>query len=329
MPMIRGSARTESWELKVPFVISRSSRNHATVVYLEISDGTFTGRAECQPNTRYGETSESVVSELNALFPCKHADLIKALAFLKSRAAANALDCALLDYEAKRSGLSVADKLAVQPAEFVQSVYTVSVGTPDDMAKQARELFEGGIRHLKLKLAGNGDGERVRAVRAAASGAHIVVDANEAWDEALYTQYMPVMAECDVALVEQPFPAGRDDILEKLPRYVPVCADESCHTAADVVSLRNLYDAVNIKLDKTGGLTEGVALLRAAREANMKVMVGCMLGTSLAIAPAYYLASFADYVDLDGPALLKKDRQSGLHISTDVKIYCPERVLWG
>ncbi|MCK0069687.1 dipeptide epimerase [Kordiimonas laminariae] len=327
--MIEGRAITESWELKVPFVISRSSRTHATVVYLEITNGTFVGRSECQPNTRYDETPDSVIDELNALFPATLENLMKAIDGLHSIAARNALDCALLDLEAKMKGVSVSERLLLPPASSVQSVYTISVGTPDDMAVQAKKLFGEGIRYIKLKLAGDGDGERVKAVRAAVPELSVVVDANEAWNEPLYRRYMPVMAACGVELVEQPFPADADQILSELPRDVPVCADESCHVAADVARLKNRYDAVNIKLDKAGGLREGRNLMHAARAEDMKVMVGCMLGTSLAMAPAYYLASQADYVDLDGPALLKKDRKSGLKISDDVKIYCPDVKLWG
>ncbi len=327
--MIEAKVVIEQWPLKVPFVIARSSREYATVVYLEITDGVYVGRAECQPNTRYGEDAERVCEILLSMFPVNISELRDLVVGMSSKSAANALDCALLDLQAKQTGLAFSETTDIPIKKWVQSVYTLSVGKPEEMAQKALQLKSDGVTHLKLKLAGNGDGERVRAVRAAVPGAHIIVDANEAWTPELLQSYMPVMKECDVEMVEQPLPAGQDDILAELERLVPVCADESCHGLTDVKVLKNRYDAINIKLDKTGGYSAAIQLYKNAKRHNMQVMVGCMLGTSLAMAPACYLACGADYIDLDGPALLKKDRKNGLYISGETKIYAPEQFLWG
>jgi len=241
-------------------------------------------------------------------------------------AARNALDVALWDLEAKRSGSSVWALAGIAEPHPVVTAYTLSVDTPERMAAAAREEAHRPL--LKLKLTGAGDLERVRAVRAGAPQATLIVDANEAWTLDHLRDYAPALAALGVALIEQPLPAGQDAALAGLPRPVPLCADESCHTSADLAALAGRYDYVNIKLDKTGGLTEGLRLLHAARAQGFKIMVGCMIGSSLAMAPAMLLAQDAEFVDLDAPLLLARDRQPGLRYEGST-VYPPKPNLWG
>jgi L-alanine-DL-glutamate epimerase-like enolase superfamily enzyme len=228
-------------------------------------------------------------------------------------AARNALDCALWDLEAKRAG-SPAWQLAGLPAPRpLLTCYTLSLGTPESMAAAAAQAAH--MPLLKVKLGGDGDPARIRAVRAAAPQSRLVVDANEAWRAATFADNMSACAEAGVELVEQPLPAGDDALLRSLAHPVPVCADESVHVAADIAALTDRYDGVNVKLDKAGGLTEALETVREARKHGLKVMVGCMVGTSLAMAPALLAAQDADVVDLDGPLLLARDRAPALRYS--------------
>ena len=242
-------------------------------------------------------------------------------------AARNALDCALWDYEAKRSGTSVAALAGLQRLDALTTAYTISLDNPDTMAAKAAHAAET-MPLLKIKLGGEGDADRMRQIRAACPQARLIADANEAWTPALLPELMAIAAEAGFELIEQPLPAGQDAALAQIRREVPVCADESLHTRSDLDRLRGRYDAVNIKLDKAGGLTEAFALAEAARASGLKIMVGCMVATSLAIAPAVLLAQGADWVDLDGPLLLARDREPSLRYEGGLLHPAPSQ-LWG
>jgi L-alanine-DL-glutamate epimerase-like enolase superfamily enzyme len=317
-------AYAETWPIAGSFVISRGSRTEARVVVAEISDGTHIGRGECVPYPRYSETIEGVLAEINAAEVSTDRQALRRT--MKAGAARNALDCALWDLEAKRVGKPAWALAGLAAPKPVVTCYTLSLGTPESMADAARAAAE--MPLLKIKLGGDGDAERIRAVRAAAPSASIVVDANEAWSEANFDANMRACGEADVALIEQPLPAGADDFLRDVRRTVPICADESVHVTADLETLVGKYDGVNIKLDKAGGLTEALDLVREARRRDFRIMVGCMLATSLAMAPAMLIAQQADIVDLDGPLLLAKDRVPGLAYSGAL-VSPPDRALWG
>lgn len=325
----RLSVRRDSWPLAKPFIISRGSRTLAEVVVAEISDGALRGRGEGVPYARYGETVDGVVDTLTAMSEAVAGGLDRATlrTAMAPGAARNALDVALWDIEAKQTGTSVWALAGIEDApKPVVTAYTLSVDTPERMAAAAQEEAHRPL--LKLKLTGAGDLERVRAVRAGAPKAALIVDANEAWTLDHLRDYGPALAELGVALIEQPLPAGQDEALATLPHPVPLCADESCHTSADLPELVGRYDYVNIKLDKSGGLTEGLTLLNAARAQGFRIMVGCMIGSSLAMAPALLLAQGAEFVDLDAPLLLARDRQPGLRYEGSL-VYPPKPNLWG
>jgi len=310
------------------FTISRGTKTEAVVVVAEIVGGGHRGRGECVPYARYGETVEGVAAAVAAMAPAIAAGLDRAglQAAMPAGAARCALDCALLDLAAKRAGVPASEILGLAAPRPLVTAFTLSLGTPEAMAAAAVAASARPL--LKVKLGGAGDPARIRAVRAAAPAAALIVDANEAWDQAVFAENMAACAEAGVALVEQPLPADGDAALAGLARPVPVCADESLHVAADVPGLAARYDAVNIKLDKAGGVTEALAIADAARAHGLKVMVGCMLGSSLAMAPAILVAQGADFVDLDGPLLLARDRVPGL--AYDGSIVRPaEPALWG
>jgi L-alanine-DL-glutamate epimerase-like enolase superfamily enzyme len=330
MPVVtpRLTVRRESWPLAQPFVISRGSRTTAEVVVVELVAGQHRGRGESVPYGRYGETVDGVVSAIEKLGPAIAEGLDRAglQTALPPGAARNALDAAFWDLEAKTSGKTVSRLAGIDPPRPLVTAYTLSLGEPEAMGRAAAEHAARPL--LKLKLTGDGDLERVRAVRASAPKSRIIVDANEGWTLEHFEHYTPVLAELGVALIEQPLPAGRDEALATMPHLVPVCADESCHTSEDVAGLVGKYEFVNVKLDKTGGLTEALALIRAARARGFRLMVGCMVGTSLAMAPACLVAEGAEFVDLDAPLLLAKDRQPGLRYDGST-VYPPEPTLWG
>jgi L-Ala-D/L-Glu epimerase len=324
----RLSVSRRAWSLARPFAISRGSKTTAEVVIAEVSDGEFRGRGECVPYPRYGETVDSVVAALEAMKGAVFSGLDRRELqhAMPPGAARNALDCAFWDLDAKRDNCRAAELAGLGELRPVVTAYTLSLDTPERMgeaaaAQRARPL-------LKLKLTGDGDLERVRAVRRAAPASRLIVDANEGWSERHLTEIMPALAEFGVELIEQPLPAGEDEALARVPHPVPVCADEACHTTADLDRLVGKYDAVNIKLDKTGGLTEALALSQAARARGFKIMVGCMIGTSLAMAPAMLIAQGAEIVDLDAPLLLAADRVPGLRYDGST-VYPPEPALWG
>jgi L-alanine-DL-glutamate epimerase-like enolase superfamily enzyme len=318
------SAKVETWPIAGSFVISRGARTEARVIVAEITDGTHTGRGECVPYARYGETAESVLAQIAAIKIDGDRDNLRRT--MPAGAARNAIDCALWDFEAKLSGAPAWRRAGLAAPEPLTTAYTLSLGEPDEMAGTA--LRASAYPLLKLKLGGDGDPARLRAVRKAAPEARIVVDANEAWRPHNLAENLAACAEAGVELIEQPLPAGADEALDGLGRDVAICADESLHVAADLDRVAGRYDAVNVKLDKAGGLTEALDLVREARRRNLKIMVGCMVGTSLAMAPAVLLAQGADWVDLDGPLLLAKDRSPGLCYS-GAMIEPPEAKLWG
>ncbi|MEC9367496.1 MAG: N-acetyl-D-Glu racemase DgcA [Pseudomonadota bacterium] len=326
MPELR--VRRESWPIRGGFVISRGGKTQAEVVVAEVSAGGHSGRGECVPYARYGETIEGVIKSIDAMGPRLAAGLnrLELQEAMPAGAARNAIDCALWDLEAKRSGKRVWDLAGVAAPRPLTTAYTLSLGSPEDMrrlaeAEKARPL-------LKLKLAGKGDLDRIEAVRAAAPGSQLIVDANEAWSREDYEFLAPKLVGLGVSLIEQPFPAGPDAMLANLERPVPVCADESCHGPVNLAALRSCYDAINIKLDKTGGLTGALALRTAAREQGLSVMVGCMVATSLAMAPAVLVAQGADWTDLDGPLLLARDREPCLRFDGST-VHPPQAELWG
>ena len=320
-------AREEVWPLKRPFRISRGSRTEALVVFVTVSDGKHLGRGEAVPIKRYAQTTNSVLAQIESIKSEKHLDRRRVQELLPAGAARNALDCAFWDLEAKISGKRVWELANVPMVPKVETSFTISLDTPATMAAAAKANANAPI--LKLKLGGDDvDLARVEAVREAAPLARLLIDANESWSPSHYRKIVPALKGLRVELIEQPFPADADEVLETLDHPVPVCADESCHTSADLPRLTNRYEMINVKLDKAGGLTEALLLTKRARENGFKILIGCMVGTSLSMAPARLLASAADYVDLDGPLLLARDRDHGLSYHNG-KMDIPSRELWG
>jgi len=322
------SIETERFEIAGGFKISRENRTHAQVVVVTLTDGDHAGHGECVPYPRYGETLESVQTQIEEV-----AELLKEgltrdqlARLMPAGAARNAVDCALWDLEAKRSGKRAAELAGVGPLEPVTTAFTISVDTPEIMAEKTRLAAHRPL--LKVKLAGPGDDKRIAAVRAAAPDSTLIVDANEAWDESCFQINMAACETAGVALIEQPLPARDDGLLAGFERRVTICADESLHPGKGIDGLGEKYDAVNIKLDKAGGLTAALQLVEDARAQELEIMIGCMLGTSLAMAPAVVIAQQADYVDLDGPLLLANDRSPGLRFEGST-LYLPEPELWG
>jgi L-Ala-D/L-Glu epimerase / N-acetyl-D-glutamate racemase len=320
-------AREQSWPLDQPFRTSRGASNEARVVVVTLSNGEHIGRGEATPITRYKQTPASVLAQIESIQNEKNLDRQKLQQLLPAGSARNALDCALWDLEAKISGKRVWELAGIPMVREVETSFTISLDTPAKMAAAARANTTAPF--LKLKLGGDKlDLERVEFVRDAAPGPRLFIDANESWSPNHYRNVVPGLARLAVELIEQPFPASADDALETLDHPIPVCADESCHTTADLDRLTNRYDAINIKLDKTGGLTEALHLMQSAREKKFKVFIGCMVCTSLGIAPARIFASAADFVDLDGPLLLAGDRHHGLSYQEN-RIALPSAELWG
>lgn len=318
----------ERWPIAGSFAISRGAKTEAAVVVAELGDGKARGRGECVPYGRYGESLDSVLAQLRAMAPRLSAGLDrKALQkALPPGAARNALDCAFWDLEAKRAGRPVHEMAGLPAPHPLTTAYTISLAEPAAMAEAAARAASRAL--LKIKLGAPGDPERIAAVRAAAPLAALIVDANEGWDARNLGTNMAACAQAGVRLIEQPLPDQRDDALASLERTVPICADESAHDRASLARLAGKYDAVNIKLDKAGGLTEALAMMAEAKRLGLATMAGCMVATSLAMAPALLLAQQADYVDLDGPLLLAKDRPDGLRYAQSL-VYPPTPALWG
>jgi L-alanine-DL-glutamate epimerase-like enolase superfamily enzyme len=325
---LKFSARIERWPIAGSFTISRGAKTEAVTIVAELSRGGLTGRGECVPYPRYGETPEATLAALKSMRePLRRGLDRQALQqAMPAGAARNALDCAWLDLEAKTEGQRVWDMLGCPAPGPCTTAYTISLGTPEAMAAAATQAAH--RRLLKIKLGGDGDGARIKAVRQAAPDCELIVDANEAWTPDNLEQHLAACAEAGITCVEQPLPAGRDEALAKIKRPIAVCADESVHDRPTLAGLRERYDAINIKLDKTGGLTEALAMADAARALGFEIMVGCMVATSLAMAPAMLLAGEARFVDLDGPLLLKRDRDGGLRYDGS-QVYPPEATLWG
>ena len=326
--MRRLNVRAERWPIAGAFVIARGSKTEALVVVVEISEDGATGRGESTPYPRYGETVDSVMAQIEAA-----RDFIeggrgrgKLQARMKPGAARNAVDCALWDLEAKRSGKRAYVLAGRERLDPVKTAYTISLGTPEEMAEQAAANARRPL--LKLKIGGPGDLDRVEAVRAAAQRSRLIVDANEALSFDDFTRLAPEFAKLEVMLIEQPLKAEHDEALEGYESPVLLCADESLHTRAELALCAARYGCVNIKLDKTGGLTEALALVAEARALKLQIMIGCMVSTSLAMAPALILAQGAEFVDLDGPLLLADDRQPGLTFVGSM-IEPPPPELWG
>jgi L-alanine-DL-glutamate epimerase-like enolase superfamily enzyme len=327
MPLTLALA-AERWPIAGSFGISRGTKTEAVVVVAELGDGKARGRGECVPYARYGESVESVMTQINAMRPQLAAGLDRRSlqTMMTPGAARNALDCAFWDLEAKRSKRPVHELAGLPSPHALTTAYTISLGEPTIMAKAAEKAASRAL--LKIKLGAEGDAARIAAVRVAATNAILIVDANEGWDESNLADNFAACAEAGVALIEQPLPEGNDQALAQMNRPIPVCADESVHDRASFAALGGKYDAVNIKLDKTGGLTEALATVAEAQRQNFTIMVGCMVATSLAMAPAILLAQQARFVDLDGPLLLSKDRPDGLRY-VDSLVYPPLPTLWG
>ncbi|MEO1550734.1 MAG: N-acetyl-D-Glu racemase DgcA [Pseudomonadota bacterium] len=318
------TSRVDRFALYEPFTISRGTRTHAEVVAVEVQREGTLGHGECLPYARYGETLESVRAQIDGLpGDISRADLQDAL---PAGAARNAVDCALWDLQAKRTGRAVHALLDLPVPAPVTSAFTLSLDTPEAMRAAAARHQDKPL--LKIKLGGPDDMSRLEAVRVGAPKARLILDANEGWTPEIYAELAPHLLDLGVEMVEQPLPAGQDDMLAEIARPLPVCADEACHDRASLPGLVGKYDMVNIKLDKTGGLTEAVALREAARQMGFQVMVGCMVGSSLGIAPAVLVAQGVDLVDLDAPLLLAEDRSPAIAF-TATNAHPAQRTLWG
>ncbi len=316
------------WPMRGTFRISRGARTETPTVIAEVEEDGAIGKAECVPYPRYGESSDSVLAEIESVRPAIEGGMsIAALQdAVPAGAARNALDCALWDLAAKQGGKRAWEVAGIEPPPPVLSAVTLSLDTPENMAAAARASAH--LPLLKLKVTGGGDLQRVTAVRGGAPDSRLIVDANEGWRPEMLDSLLPALAGLGVELVEQPLPAESDDILLGREFAIPLCADEACHTRADLDRLHGRYPMINVKLDKSGGLSEALALVREARARGFRIMVGCMVGSSLAMAPALLLTPFAEYVDLDGPLLLARDCQPGLCYD-GVTVHPPEAELWG
>jgi L-Ala-D/L-Glu epimerase / N-acetyl-D-glutamate racemase len=323
------SVRVERWPIAGAFTISRGAKTEAVVVVAEVADSDgHRGRGECVPYARYGETVDGVAAAIAAMAEPIAAglDCERLQAAMPPGAARNALDCALWDLAAKRAGQPVHALLGLAAPRPLTTAYTISLATPQAMARAAAKAADRPL--LKVKLGGADDPVRITAVRNAAPRAELIVDANEGWSAVDLAQNLAACAQAGVTLVEQPLPAGRDDALARIAHPMAVCADESVHGSTSLAALSGKYDAVNIKLDKTGGLTEALAMAREAERLGFSLMVGCMVATSLAMAPAMLLAQRARVVDLDGALLLARDRPHGL-IYEGSRVHPPTPALWG
>ena len=326
--MPRLSVTVEQFPIAGSFVISRGAKTQASVVVATLESDGLRGRGECVPYGRYGESVDGVLAQIESFRAAIEggADRADLQALMPRGAARNALDCALWDFEAKRRAVPAYRLARLDPPGPVTTAFTLSLGTPQAMAAAAK-----GASHrplLKLKLGGPGDPERLAAVRAAAPRTKLIVDANEAWSAQDLMPNLKACAEYGIALIEQPLPAGEDAILAEIVHPVPICADESCHDCYDLADLRGRYDAVNVKLDKAGGLTAALALVAEAERLGFDLMIGSMVGTSLGVAPALLLAGKAKFVDLDGPLLLANDRPDGLLYEGSL-VHPPAPALWG
>ncbi|WP_119422258.1 N-acetyl-D-Glu racemase DgcA [Desertibaculum subflavum] len=322
------SVDVEVWPIEGGFTISRGSRTEQPVVVARLMQDGVTGHGECVPYPRYGESIDNVVAAIEAARPAIEAGLTRQglLDVMQPGAARNAVDGALWDLEAKWTGKPAWQIAGLPEPKPLVTCFTLSLGTPESMRAKAREAADRPL--LKVKLGGEGDLERMAAVREGAPKARLVADANEAWTADMLEHYPAELAKLGVEMIEQPLKAGADDWPLDMPRPVPLCADESCHGIDHLDRLAGRYDLVNVKLDKTGGLTAALALVQAARAKGFGVMLGCMVGTSLGMAPAFLAAQLARYVDLDGPLILSRDRVPGIRFEGSL-MHPPPRELWG
>ncbi|MEM8570308.1 MAG: N-acetyl-D-Glu racemase DgcA [Pseudomonadota bacterium] len=318
------SSARRSFAFAEVFTISRGSRSEAHVIEAMVESEGAIGRGECVPYARYGETPASVIAQIDGLPETFDRHALQAL--LPPGAARNAVDCALWDWEAKRHGQSVWQRAGLDAPGPEVTAYTLSLAEPSAMEGKARENAHRPL--LKIKLGGEGDMARLEAVRRGAPQARMIVDANEGWSPESYAELAPALVRLGVEMVEQPLPAGKDDALGDMERVLPVCADESCHDRASLAGLSGKYDMINIKLDKTGGLTEALELRQAALAEGYQIMVGCMVGSSLAMAPALLVAQGARITDLDGPLLLAEDRVPPL-LYDEAGVHPAPAALWG
>ena len=317
-----------SWKLARPITTAYGVKTEAETIIAEISDGDSRGRGECVPLQRWGETADSVIAALSTLKDAMYSGLNRETVqrALPPGAARNVLDCAFWDIDANRAYCTVADLAKLGAATPVMTAFTIALDTPAKMAEQAEANRTRPL--LKLMLGGEGDVERVQAVRQTVPAARLIVDAGESWTEAQLRAYLPALTDCRIELVEQPLPAGADDALAGWYHAIPLCADESCRSLSDLERIVGKYAIVNIKLDQVGGLTEALALVAEAKRRGLKIMAGGSLGTSLGIAPALLIAQQADIVDLDGPLQLAADRHPGLRYAGST-IHPPEGIFWG
>ncbi|SFK52179.1 N-acetyl-D-Glu racemase DgcA [Methylorubrum salsuginis] len=324
----RLTVAVERFPIAGAFTIARGSRTEAVVVTAMIEDGEIRGRGECVPYARYGESVESVADAIRsqAEWLAEGGARSDLFARLGPGAARNAIDCALWDFEAKRQGRPAWALAGLSEPGPVTTAYTLSLGEPETMEEAARTAAHRPL--LKVKLGGEGDPERIAAVRRGAPDSRLIVDANEAWRAETIESNLAACEAAGVALIEQPLPADDDGLLADISRRIPICADESLHDRAGLDALAKRYDAINIKLDKAGGLTEAIRLAHEARARGFEIMVGCMVGTSLAMAPAMLIAHHAAYVDLDGPLLLARDREPAL-LYEGSTVHPPLAELWG
>ncbi|EKS36350.1 N-acetyl-D-Glu racemase DgcA [Afipia broomeae] len=333
MPSLTLAARIERWPIAGGFTISRGAKTEAVVIVAEVSrqapnGKAIVGRGECVPYARYGETPEGTLEAILAMQGALDGglDRLGLQGEMRAGAARNALDCALWDLEAKVAEKRIWELLGLSAPRPLTTAYTISLGTPETMAEATAKAARRPL--LKIKLGGDGDEARIAAVRKAAPDAELIVDANEAWTDGNLERHLAACAAAGVTMIEQPLPAGQDQALARIKRPVSVCADESVHDRASLEGLRERYDAINIKLDKTGGLTEALVMAESAKALGFDLMVGCMVATSLAMAPALTIAQGARVVDLDGPLLLARDRDDGLRYDGST-VYPPGAELWG
>ena len=306
-PTIKISASVERWPVAGAFIIARGAKTHVDVVVVEVSVGVHIGRGEATPIYYKGETAEIVAEQIRAVGP--DIDRHSLQSRLPAGAARNALDYAFWDLAAKQQGKPVWQIAGLPPPQPLATAMTVSLGTPDKMEADARAIA-GQFATLKLKLSGDGDTERVAAVRRGAPTVRLIVDANESWTGRDVAAEAQALLPYSVELIEQPVKAGEDHLLDGVRSPIPLAADESCQDRGDLTRCKGRYAAINIKLDKAGGLTEAIALKSEAQAMGFEIMVGCMLSTSLGIAPAFFVAQGAKWVDLDGAALLAQDRET-------------------
>jgi L-Ala-D/L-Glu epimerase len=319
----------EHFKIAGHFTIARGSRSHASVVSVTLEENGVTGRGECVPYARYGESLDSVYAEIETLRAALEdgLDRHELQNRIKAGAARNSIDCALWDLEAKLRNISVADLAGSPMLKPVTTAYTISLDRPEIMAEAAAKASHRPV--LKIKLgAPEGDMERIKAVRLAAPNSLLIADANEGWTTDNLGTHLKACAGAGFSLIEQPLPADQDAFLAGFDSPVPLCADESLHDRHDLARIATLYDVINIKLDKTGGLTEALALAEEARAYDLEIMIGCMVGTSLAMAPAFLLTPYARFVDLDGPLLLNEDRKNAIVYENSL-MHPPHRNLWG